>query len=73
MKLGYDIFCQLDDGSPLWVAQVDSVGEAKKKLVSLLASTPGQYFVRDAATGEVVSGLASPGVRLDGPDEPSQP
>jgi hypothetical protein len=73
MKLGYDIFRQLDDGSPLWVAQVDSIGEAKKKLMSLLASTPGQYFVRDAATGAVMPGLGSSRIGLDGQDEPSQP
>ena len=54
MKLGYDIFRQLEDGSPLWIAQVDSLDEAKNKLDSLIRSSPGQYFVRDAENGKVI-------------------
>jgi hypothetical protein len=57
MKLGYDIFRHLEDGSPIWVAQVNSIGEAKVKLESLQGSSPGQYFVRDAESGKVVEGL----------------
>jgi hypothetical protein len=54
VKLGFDIFRRLDDGSPLWVTQVDSVAEAWTKLVGLRQRSPGQYFVRDAETGESI-------------------
>jgi hypothetical protein len=59
MRLGYDIFRRLDDGSPVWVAQVESLAQAEKKLASLLATFPGKYFVRDADTGVVIKDLTS--------------
>jgi hypothetical protein len=67
MKLGYDIFRQLEDGSPIWIAQVGSLGEAKKKLDLLSHSSPGQYFVRDAENGKVMDGpgLSGSGVSHD--------
>jgi hypothetical protein len=52
MKLGFDIFRRLDDGSPLWITQVSSVAEARTKLQALRQLTPGHYFVRDAETGQ---------------------
>lgn len=51
MKLGYDIFRKLDDGSPLWVAHIASLEEAQKKLEALQKTSPGHYFVRDAESG----------------------
>lgn len=54
MRLGYDIFKQLDDGSPLWVAEVESFGAAQQKLESLQRAVPGRYFLRDAETGKVI-------------------
>jgi hypothetical protein len=61
MKLGYDIFRQFEDGSPLWIAQVDSLDEAKNKLDSLIRSSPGQYFVRDAENGKVIQRMGFSG------------
>jgi hypothetical protein len=61
MKLGYDIFRQLENGSPLWIAQVDSLDEAKNKLDSLIRSSPGQYFVRDAENGKVIQRMGFSG------------
>jgi hypothetical protein len=55
MKLGYDIFRKLDDGSPVWVAQANSLVAARKVLKSLQLSSPGDYFLRDAETGKVIS------------------
>jgi hypothetical protein len=55
MGLGYDIFKKLDDGSPLWVMQAATLDEAKRHLESLARTGPGQFFVRDASTGEVLS------------------
>jgi hypothetical protein len=52
MKLGFDIFRRLEDGSPLWIAQVNSVAEARIKLQTMRQFSPGHYFVRDAETGQ---------------------
>jgi hypothetical protein len=54
MKLGFDIFRRLDDGSPLWVAQANSVAEVRARLVALRQFSPGHYFVRDAETGQSI-------------------
>lgn len=54
MSLGYDIFRQLGDGSPLWMAHVKTLVEAKVKVGSLQPSVPGDDFLRDAGTGEVI-------------------
>jgi hypothetical protein len=54
VKLGFDIFRRLDDGSPLWVTQVNSVAEAWTKVEGLRQRSPGQYFVRDADTGKSI-------------------
>ena len=55
MRLGFDIFRRLDDGSPLWVAQVSSVAEVHARLEALLRCSPGPYFVRDAETGQCIA------------------
>jgi hypothetical protein len=55
MRLGFDIFRRLDDGSPLWVAQVSSIAEAHARLEALLRYSPGRYFVRDAETGQCIA------------------
>ena len=54
MDLGYDIFRKLDDGTPLWVKQVGSLDDGKKLLQTLNSATPGEYFIRDASTGEII-------------------
>jgi hypothetical protein len=55
MKLGFDIFRLLDDGSPLWVAEVNSLVEARSRVGSLKQTTPGRYFARDAESGESIA------------------
>jgi hypothetical protein len=55
MKLGFDIFRRLDDGSPLWVAQANSLAEARTRLAALRQLSPGQYFIRDAETGQPIA------------------
>jgi hypothetical protein len=55
MRLGFDIFRRLDDGSPLWVAQVSSIAEAQASLEALRQYSPGRYFVRDAETGQYIA------------------
>jgi len=48
MKLGYDIFQKLDDGCPLWIANVQTRAQAPQKVTSLRRSAAARYFVRDA-------------------------
>jgi hypothetical protein len=54
MKLGYDIFRQLDDGSPIWIANVQTRPQAEQKMALLRRSNPGRYFLRNAETGAVI-------------------
>jgi hypothetical protein len=54
MGLGYDIFKKLDDGSPIWVGQADSLSAAQQALESLRRASPGHYFLRDANSGAVI-------------------
>jgi hypothetical protein len=62
MKPGFDIFKQLDDGSPIWVHNVQTRAQAEREMASLLRSVPARYFVRDAETGAVITncGLGVP-------------
>lgn len=54
MGFGFDIFRRLDDGSPLWVAQADTLDDARSRLDAIRKLSPGRYFVRDASTGKHV-------------------
>ncbi len=55
MKFGYDIFQKLDDGSPLWIANVQTRAQALQKVTLLRRSASARYFVRDAETGAVIT------------------
>jgi len=55
MKLGYDIFQKLDDGSPLWIANVQTRAQALQQVTLLRRSAAARYFVRDAETGAVIN------------------
>ena len=55
MKLGYDIFRQLDDGSPIWIANVQTRTQAEQRVAVLRRSTPARYFLRNAETGAVIA------------------
>ena len=54
MGLGYDIFRESSDGSPLWVAQAATLKEAEEKADTLAGSAPATYFIRDAASAKIV-------------------
>lgn len=60
MALGYDIFKKLGDGSPLWIGQIATFDEAKTKVEALVRTTPAEYFIREASTGQVVFRLCPP-------------
>lgn len=49
-----DIFRILADGSPLWVATVDSRADARKKVTELIAKTPAQYKVYDSRSKKFI-------------------
>jgi len=55
MDLGYDIFRELGDGSPLWVTHAPSLKEAKDKLDTLARTLPAEYFIRDATNAKIVA------------------
>lgn len=55
MGLGYDIFRESTDGSPLWVAQAATLKEAQEKLDLLARTVPAKYFIRDAASTQIVA------------------
>lgn len=54
MGLGYDIFRESSDGSPLWVAQAATLKEAEDKADTLAGTVPAAYFIRDAASAKIV-------------------
>jgi hypothetical protein len=55
MGLGYDIFRELSDGKPLWIAQATTLEEAQEKLDTLARTVPAKYFIRDAASAKIVA------------------
>jgi len=55
MKFGFDIFRQLDDGSPMWIANAATRAHAEQEVTALQRSAPARYFIRDAETGAVVN------------------
>jgi hypothetical protein len=59
-SLGFDIFRKMEDGHPLWIAEVAVLEQAKAQLQALASKAPGEYFIRDAFTGEIVFNFVSP-------------
>jgi hypothetical protein len=61
MNLGFDIFRELGDGSPLWVTHAPTLKEAQDKLDTLARTLPAEYFIRDATNAKIVArvGLAT--------------
>ncbi|HEY2459782.1 MAG TPA: hypothetical protein VGI16_03205 [Candidatus Acidoferrum sp.] len=64
MNVGFDIFKKLADGSPLWVGKADTLNHARQSVELISRSAPGQYFIRDAATGMVIPDVPSSGAGL---------
>jgi len=55
MGLGYDIFRELSDGHPLWIAQAATLKEAQEKLDTLARTVPAKYFIRDATNAKIIA------------------
>jgi hypothetical protein len=59
-SLGFDIFRKMEDGHPLWIAEVAVLKEAKTQLYALASKAPGEYFIRDASNGKIIFEFVSP-------------
>jgi hypothetical protein len=59
-SLGFDLFRTLDDGHPLWIAEVATLEQAKTNLHALALKSRGVYFIREASTGKIVFKFVSP-------------
>jgi len=59
-SLGFDIFRKMEDGHPLWIAEVAVLKEAKTQLHALASKAPGEYFIRDASNGRIIFEFVSP-------------
>jgi hypothetical protein len=49
----FDIFLRLSDGQPIWIKSVESLEEAERQLARMAADSPGNYFIFNAANGQV--------------------
>jgi hypothetical protein len=58
MKLGYDIFQQVDENRLVWVDSAHELQEARSRILSLESASPGTCLIYDAK-GRVV--LEAPG------------
>jgi|HubBroStandDraft_6_1064221.scaffolds.fasta_scaffold119482_3 hypothetical protein len=59
-RLGFDIFRKMEDGHPLWIAEVAILEKAKTHLHELASRAPGEYFIRDASNGQIIFEFVSP-------------
>ena len=50
----FDIFRKLPDGQPIWLRAVDGLNEAKKQLSEIAYSEPGDYFLYNSPTGQII-------------------
>jgi hypothetical protein len=50
----FDIFKKLSDGQPMWVRAVDGFTEAKQQLLQLSQEAPGEYFLYNSPTGQII-------------------
>jgi len=55
VKLGYDVFRKLDDGSAVWVREAATLDEAKAIIKALSRGEPSGCFIRDATTGKILA------------------
>jgi hypothetical protein len=61
-SLSLDIFKKDAHGNPIWIGTTLDVDDARDHLNRLASSLPGEYFVFDQRTHQVVASVA----RLDG-------
>jgi hypothetical protein len=49
----FDIFKCLPDGSPVWIAAIQGLQEAKERMAYEAAISPGDYFIHSQGEGVV--------------------
>jgi hypothetical protein len=55
MEIKVDIFLRLPDGKPLWVEAVEGYDKAKLHIQKLIQVSPGEYFIFDSRTGQILT------------------
>jgi hypothetical protein len=53
-KMTYDIFRDLPESGPIWIEAVQGLEDARARLVKLLETRPGDYFVYDPIAAKIV-------------------
>lgn len=53
MEAKFDIFKKLPDGQPIWVKAVEGFEEAKRQIIAMASTAPGDYFIYDTRNGAV--------------------
>jgi hypothetical protein len=56
MSAKLDIFRRLPDGNPMWIKAVESLEEARRQLVQMSETDPGDYFIFNTINGRVLTG-----------------
>jgi hypothetical protein len=54
MKLIYDIFRELPGSEKIWIEAVEDLENARARLLSILKTTPGDYYVYDLTRNKIV-------------------
>jgi hypothetical protein len=57
MGMAYNIFRKTSDSPLVWVEATKNIDEAKKRLISLASSQPGDYFIWDPAEHKFIEPL----------------
>jgi hypothetical protein len=55
MNAKFDIFRKLPDGQPIWVMAVEGLEEARRQLLEMAATAPGDYFIYDTRHGRMLT------------------
>ena len=55
----YEIFRNARHGAAVSITTVESLGQAEQTLHALAWLEPGDYFMRDCSTGEIVAGQST--------------
>jgi hypothetical protein len=60
MSSKYDIFAKIPETPLTWIESVEGIDEAQKRLISLAASTPGDYFIWDLSEHKFIEQIEEP-------------
>lgn len=57
--LMFNLFRADADGNPVWLEAVADLGAAHRRLVELASASPGEYFMFDLRSEQIVVSLVS--------------